>query len=67
MKTAIVFLETYYAAGSDKVSKIIFENLEFSDIHIFVNKSYDPRILELDNITNNNIKVHYYSLFTTSQ
>lgn len=65
MKKAIVFLETYHAAGSDKVAKSIYENLEYDEIDLFVNKGVDARILNFENIPKH-VNVHYYSLFTPS-
>lgn len=66
MKKVIIFLETYHAAGSDKISKVIIENLKYEEIHLFINKNYDNRILKLEEL-NKNIVIHKYSLFTTSQ
>lgn len=66
MKSAIVFLETYMAAGSDTVAKCILENLNFPEIHLFINKNHDVRILKLDDMPKH-IKVHYYGLFTPSE
>lgn len=65
MKTAIVFLETYMAAGSDTVAKAILENLSYEVIHLFINQNCDKRILKLDTMPKH-IKIHYYGIVTPS-
>jgi glycosyltransferase involved in cell wall biosynthesis len=65
-KVLILFLETYDAGGQDSVSRILFQNLKVSKIHVFVNKRNDNRILKLSKV-HDSVTVHRYSLLGTSE
>jgi len=62
-KSAIFLIENYIAGGSDKIARILIEELNFSKVTLFINRSNDNSIV-LDNLNQKNILIKFYNLIT---
>lgn len=65
-KTLILLVENYYSGGSDKVAKILYENLDCQSIKLFINRGNDTKVLLSGNM-NKNVEIHYYNLVTIAE
>ncbi|NQY23182.1 MAG: glycosyltransferase family 4 protein [Campylobacteraceae bacterium] len=65
-KILILLVENYSAGGSDKVARILYENLSLKKIHLFINKSNDTSIL-LSSKFKDNFQITYYNLITIAE
>jgi glycosyltransferase involved in cell wall biosynthesis len=66
MKKAIIFLENYTAGGSDKVAKLLAENIPFEKVYFFVNSRNDFSVLESTPFPKN-IELIKYNLVTIAE
>ncbi|MCD4756712.1 MAG: glycosyltransferase family 4 protein [Arcobacteraceae bacterium] len=61
-KNTLFFVESYITGGSDKIARLIIENIS-SNIYLMVNKNAPKNIL-LTGLKKDNIKIIYYSLIS---
>lgn len=65
-KNILIFVESYVTGGSDKIARLLLENLKSKKTFLVVNKDIPKEIL-IDNLPKENIEVIYYSLISPAK
>lgn len=59
-------METYHAGGLDTVAKTIIQNINYTEVELFINKNHDDRIINIKEL-NKKVTIKTYSLLGTSE
>jgi|GEM_PF-2857549 len=65
-KVVLIFIESYVAGGSDKIARLLAENLPYKKIYLLVNKRFPVEILS-DNLNRENIEIIQYSFVSPAE